>query len=218
MKDPALQRTPSNSRVGGLVVPTNIGLSADEVRTLLSRFATLDRVQENLKKMGLEVDSNRPSSAPTPITAEVLNDTNSREYNRVYAEQLAWYNYLTPLYAQAKSALLQAQNQLDLVEAAETKRIIDINKNKTKSEGKLTAAEIKTEVLNDGTYQETLLEVQQCKQHELQLAAYLEVVDRNMKVVSRAIEVKRIEFDGNNREANLGRGGGHANARPIRGR
>lgn len=188
----------------GLTVPTNISLSRTEVNALLERFATLSEVEKVLAERGFPTQSDRPVYSIPVITAEVLNDIDSRAYNEVYAQQLGWYNYITPLYADAKAALLQAQNQLDLVEASVTKRIMEVNKTKTKTE-KLTAAEVKVEVAVDPIYQDALLEVQHRKQHELKLGAFVDIVERNMRVVSRVIEMKKIEFDSNNRESNMGK-------------
>lgn len=206
------QRTPRAS--GGLNLPSGVGLSTGEVQEILTRFATLSDVEENLNKMGFPAQGKQPDFPLPEITSEVLTRYTNDQYSEVYSKLLAWFNYLVPIHADAKAALLQAQNQLDLVEAHTQKRITDQNKNKTKGEGRLTAEEVRTEVLVDPTYQTALLEVQTRKQTLIKLDAYWEIADRGLRVISRQIEVKKIEFGGSNRDGNLNR----PNYKPIGGR
>jgi len=206
------QRTPRSS--GGLSLPSGVGLSTGEVQEILTRFATLSDVEENLNKMGFPAQGKQPDFPLPEITSEVLTRYTNDQYSEVYSKLLAWFNYLVPIHADAKAALLQAQNQLDLVEAHTQKRITDQNKNKTKGEGRLTAEEVRTEVLVDPTYQTALLEVQTRKQTLIKLDAYWEIADRGLRVISRQIEVKKIEFGGSNRDGNLNR----PNYKPIGGR
>lgn len=206
------QRTPRSS--GGLSLPSGVGLSTGEVQEILTRFATLSDVEENLNKMGFPAQGKQPDFPLPEITSEVLTRYTNDQYSEVYSKLLAWFNYLVPIHADAKAALLQAQNQLDLVEAHTQKRITDQNKNKTKGEGRLTAEEVRTEVLVDPTYQTALLEVQTRKQTLIKLDAYWEIADRGLRVISRQIEVKKIEFGGSNRDGNLNR----PHYKPIGGR
>lgn len=207
-------RTPSTRTSGGLSIPGGVGLSTGEVQEILTRFATLSDVEENLAKMGFPAQREQPNFPLPEITVSVLTKYNNDQYSEVYAQLLAWFNYLVPIHADAKAALLQAQNQLDLVEASTQERLVEQNKNKTKGEGRLTEAEIKNKVLCDPTYQTALLEVQTRKQAFIKLDAYWDIADRGLKVISRQIEVKKIEFGGSNREGNLNR----PNYKPIGGR
>lgn len=211
------QRTPSTGRTsGGLNIPEGVGLSTGEVHQILSRFATLEDVEKNLANMGFPSERPRPKFDLPDITVETLTRFTNDQYSEIYSQLLAWFNYLVPIHADVKAGLLQAQNQLDLVEASVKKRLTDVNKNKNKGEGKLSAEEVRTEVLVDPTYQAALLEVQTRKQMLLKLDAYWEIADRSLRVVSRQIEIKKIEFDSSNRDGNNNRG--PFVPRPIKGR
>lgn len=205
IRRPSNELHPPSPPMGGLQVPKNIGISSKEMTDILTTFSTQEEVEKGLAEMGI-VDKPKPLFGIDDITAEILTTTDSREYTTVYARQLAWYNYISPIYAKACSGLIEAENKLTLIEANIRKVVIETNKLRAK-EDRLNAEGINTEVLNDETYQGVLLEVQKMKQYKLRLEAFMENVGRNMKVLSRQVEIKKVEIEGNQREGNLGRGG-----------
>lgn len=195
-----IQRTPSNQ--GGLVIREGIGISQSETGKVMSKFDTMPIVERDLSDMGLK-DKHKPTFDIPEITAEVLNTTDNRDYTRIYAEQLAWFNYLAPLYAEVRSRLLQAENQRELVEANIKKGLLDIGKEGVRGPKKPTAEEIRIEVLNDPTYQEIMLETQYRTQQKYQLDAWVEIIERNLRVISRQVEIKKIEIGGHQSESGI---------------
>ena len=194
-----MERQPSNA--GGLTAPTSIGISMSELEEIQDRFNTQDRVEEDLKALGIH-DASKPSSPLGEITAELLNTTDSRQYTEMYSNQLAWSNYLNPILARVSAGLLQFENQMKLIEAKIRETCREMNKTREKNE-KLSADEISNEVLNDPTYQGSMLEAQKLKQYKLSLEAMAEVAGRNMKVVSRQVEIRRQDLEGPGRQENM---------------
>lgn len=205
-----MERTPAT---GGLAAPTSLGISMTELEAILSKFDTQNAVEQDLKHMGL-TDEKKPAFELPEITPEALTTTDNTQYTTLYSQQLAWQNYLSPIVAKVCSGLLQAENQMVLIEAAIEKRLKAQNKLRTKEE-KLDKNDIKNEVLNDPIYQEAMLEAQRLKQYKLRLEAMTEIAGRNLRVISRQIELKKMEFDENNRETNINRGRGGFQPRPL---
>jgi hypothetical protein len=186
-----MERTPST---GGLATPVSLGVSMTELEAILEKFNTQPSVDEDLKKMGLHKPS-QPNTTLAEVTGEMLSTTDERAYTDMYANQLAWFNYLTPTLAEIISGLLQAENQMKLIDARIRKRLKETNKLRPKEE-RLKEAEMDVEVLDDPIYQEALLEAQKLKQYKLSLEAISDIASRNMKVISRQIEIRRLALEG----------------------
>jgi hypothetical protein len=198
-----MTRTPAT---GGLQAPISIGISMTELEAILEKFNTQPAVEEDLKKMGLQNPS-QPQFGLEEITPELLTTTDDKEYTTMYSHQLSWFNYLTPILANVTSGLLQAENQMKLVDAAIRKRLKEQNKLRSKEE-KLKDGDIDLEVLNDVIYQEAMLEAQRLKQYKLSLEAMTDIAGRNMKVISRQVEIRRITLDGQLMEGGIPNRGG----------
>lgn len=208
-----MERTPAVS--GGLQTPTSIGISMTELEQILVKFDTQGSVEADLKTMGL-TEPPKPLFELPEITPEMLSTTDDREYTTVYAQQLSWQNYVSPILAKVTSGLLQAENQMKLVGARIKKRLREQNKLRTK-EDKLKEDDIEVEVLNDPIYQEAMLEAQKLKQYKLSLETCHEIAGRNMRVISRQIEIRKLSVEEQQRENNLPFRGGF-NPRPLGGR
>lgn len=188
---------------GGLIVPPGLGAARSALREIFARFATSDRVLDDLEKSGIK-DPVKPQFDLPEVTVDALTTTNSRDYAELFAKQLAWFNYLTQTHALSKIMLLEAENILDLVENAIKDALLEENKLRDKAE-KMSAGEIATKVKVHPDYVEALEKAQEVKQYKLRLDAHVDVADRNMKVISREVEMKKIEAEGAARESSIGR-------------
>jgi len=199
---------------GGLQIPQGLGVEGTKLAELKNTFTTNVEVEQYLRQLGIH-DQMQPNFELPMVTVEVLTTTNSSEYTSLYARQLAWYNYLTPLLANVTVRLLQAKNILDVVEAEIKEGISKENKILPKGD-KMTVSEINTKVTIHPSYQDALLEVQKMTQYKARINAMAEVAERNMTVISRQVEIRRQEIEGNQREGGIAHG--PQNLRPIRGR
>lgn len=206
-------RTPSTG--GGISIPTAIGISTGELSGILQKFSTLKAVEEHLLEMGFPRDGAMPKYTIPAVTAELLNEVDSKEYSTAYAHQLGWFTSVAPIMATVKSAYLQAQNQLDIVEATIKKGLYE---RRSHGANKMSEKEMEIHIITDPTYQDALLEVQQQKQHLNKIETYLEIIERNMRVLSRQIEMKRIDVEGHLRENNAGRTGTSFQPKHLQGR
>lgn len=197
---------------GGLQIPQGLGAAKTKLVELRDMFTTTNEVEQYLRQLGVH-DQAQPTFELPVVTVEALTTTNSNEYTSLYARQLAWYNYLTPLLANVAVRLLQAKNILDVVEA-EIKEGINVENKQLPKNEKMTVSEVNTKVTIHPSYQEALLEVQKMTQYKARIGAMAEVAERNMTVISRQVEIRRQEIEGNQREGSMTYGAKHL--RPIR--
>ena len=205
-----MERKPSTT--GGLQVPDIIGISMPDLESIQNKFTTLPDVDRELKSMGIS-GGNQPNFPLPELTAASLTTTNSDEYTLMYAQQLSWSNYLGPILADVSGGLVQAENQMTLIEAKITEVVKQQNKVRSK-EDRVSADDIKIQVLNDPIYQEAMLEAQRLKQFKLKLEAMHEIAGRNLRLVSRQVEIRRQDIEAGLRTTTARTGGVH---RPIGG-
>lgn len=198
-------------QTGGLTIPSGIGVAQSKLDQLISRFATIPTVEQQLHGYGIGMMP-KPLVELQQITAEALTTTNNKDYTTMYAQQLAWFNYLAPLLANVEANLLQAENTFTLIEAEIKDGIYEQNKLLEKKD-KMSESEVKTKVLVHPTYQDCLLEVQRMKQFKERIDAHAKIASRNMQVISRQVEIRRQEIEGFGRENNMP--GRNLGPRPI---
>ena len=187
--------------MSGLHVPRGVGLGTGDLSSSKKMFSTMEQSDEYARRVGA-VTGSKPIEAIPSVTAEMLSDADPRTYSAHYAQQLAWYNYLTPILAELKGDLLQAENTLEMIGARIKRGLYDQNKVVHKSE-KMTADEIDVEIKNDPDYRDALIRVQELSQKKLLIDAAVSNVERNLKVVSRQVEIRKLEFDSSNREGGV---------------
>lgn len=220
MSDDPFKRVPHAARqpavAGGFVVDKSIGISQSKLQEIVNKFRTLSSIEVEMKLKG-PGEFAKPSSAPMEITANMLATENSVELTRALAENNAWLNHYSPMMALIEAGFTENENILTLVEAQIRKDMLEANKTLGKGE-KFTAEEIDAEVLTNPTYQDCLLEVQKMKQYRFQVEAWINIANRNIRVVSRQISLRGQELEGSNREANVAKaGGGGRRYGPLRG-
>jgi hypothetical protein len=201
---------------GGLSLPRIVGAGETLVRKTKERWDTLDGVEEHLRELKVP-DLREPTVEAPEVTAEHLLTPDTKEYTVMFANTRIWYGYATRLLARTHAALLEVGNQLANLEAALRKKLRDQQKGAAKAD-KLSAAEIDDEVTTDPDWQELKLREQTLKQYKLELSAWYDDLDRQLKLVSRQVEVRREDFQGGRNEGNMpGREKGTFQNRGFRG-
>lgn len=198
-----MDRTPSTG--GGLQAPKSLGISMTELDRIVEKFHTQPSVEEDLKKMGI-TNPPQPQFELQQITAEMLSTVDDVAFTAMYSQQLAWQNYVSPVLAKVTASLLQEETKLKLIGAAIKKHIREQNLLREKKD-KLTEDDIENEILTDPVYQETLLEAQRHKQMKLSLEVAEQIAGRNLRVISRQVEIRKEAFEAHQREGNMGYGG-----------
>ena len=200
---------------GGLVLPRNIGIGKTIVERTGKLWNTLPDVEEHLRDLKVP-DLTEPSVEPPNITAELLLTHDVKEYTVMFAAARVWYGYATRLLARTNAALLEATNQIANLEPELRKKLREQNRLLSKDQ-RLGTAEVDDEVALDTDLQDLKLTEQKLKQYKLELTAWHDDLDRQLKLVSRQVEVRREDYAGGKNEANMpGRQAGTWSSSPLR--
>lgn len=174
---------------GGLRVPKTLGASAPEQQSLEDRWTTSTEVEAELAERGLPSLQRPAWDYPGPVTPEQLVTQDGEDYTRLFLHHLGWHNYLYPIVARVRSHLLQVENRKKLLERSIRKTERERNANRPK-ETRVTQEELKECHLDDGAYQELMLEEQKLRQQRLEYEGYLAVVAKNLDVISRQVTLR----------------------------
>lgn len=203
-RTPTTSADPTPSSPGGLQLPRSVGISSKDLEEIATKFNTLEEVEAEIASKGL-TPRERPAFELPDITPELLTTPDAQQYSVFYAQHLAWRNYIMPQLASASSLLSQAKTQLKLVEQ-KMRADLQRTNNMLEKKDRLSAAEIETEIETDPTRIEILLVVQKAQQSKATLDAYFEIADKNLAVISRQVEIRKLDIEKNLRGENFGYG------------
>jgi hypothetical protein len=179
---------------GGLSLPTNVGIGATEQAKAHHQWDTSGEVLDRLKAEGFWT-MDTPTFELPRITVDVLTTADNTMYSKVYAEQLAWFNYASQILAGAKIEVLQTKNEMDMIESKMRKQFRDSAKvNGIKPNEK----DIQDEINIDTRYSELKLYGQKMEQYKIMLDTFSEGIERGLKVISRQVEIRKMEIEQGN--------------------
>lgn len=172
-----------------------------------SAYETLEDVEKFLAARGFVVPVAPPPYPQPEVSADQLTTDFNRDYTTLFAQQLGWVNYTGPILARVKAALIQLENAISDIE---TRIRIDLRaKNKLLSrEERLSEQDIADTIQQDPDHKILSIERQKFDQQRLLLDSFLDRMERNMKVISRQIELRKLEMGGEVHENNMPARGG----------
>lgn len=178
---------------GGLALPSNLGIGEAESQNVHQEWTSLDEQEQKLAAEGFS-----PMDTPTfmcpQITEDILTTADHKLYTTVYAQQLAWFNYASQNLSRAIAEILQVTNEMDVIEAKMRRGFREKMKIGGK-EAKMTSEEMKDEILLNPRYTYLKLHHQQLSQYKIELSAYCEGIERGLKVISRQVEIRKMEME-----------------------
>lgn len=169
-----------------------IGAGEEQKKTVVQHWDTVDRVETEIHDKGL-VDHPKPQFVCPELTTDMLTTQDTRHYTETYVHLLAWFSYSSELLAQVQSRILQYKNMLDIL-AAEGRKVA---RDQIEAAGlkKMTVKEFEDRMLLNAEYQEVLHKLQQYQQAEITLSAKVESVERSLRVISRQVEIRRLDLE-----------------------
>lgn len=173
--------------------PSALGLSISDMGRIAQRLDTFEK-QYDILNTRIAIDNMRvrPPYELKRLAASDLTTMDAAEYSRTYVEQLGWYSYLTMELSVVRAKLLQASNRMELIEATLKKRYMEQNRMVSGRE-KLTQEEIRAYIVIDTDYQTETVAHQELKQQQLILEAAVGISEYNLKVISRQVEIRKVE-------------------------
>lgn len=196
---------------GGLRLPAgmdDVGATAEA--NIHKRWEFFDESKEYMEnELGIPPPREPNFACPT-LTAEDLTEPDAKRYTERYNEFLAWYNYLSEILARHESVALEHKAEMDDLSATLRESYRKNSKKVTRSgEAKPPPiAEMEDRIQVHPRYVE--LKQKNLKTSEIigMLGRKVETLKSSLALLSRQVEIRRQNFEGNNRGSNIqGRGG-----------
>ncbi len=179
-----------------------IGAGTEIAQNVAQKWDTIDEQMEEVHHKGF-IWKDPPLCACPELTSEMLTTTDTKSYTETYTQLNAWFGYASETYALVQASILQFENMKDILEAEGRKVAREINEGTKKP----TVEELKDRMMLNPEYQDVLRKLQRFKQSKLLFSAKLESIERSLRVVSRQVEIRRLDQDQTRNGANMpGRG------------
>lgn len=164
-----------------------------------NQWNTMPWVEEQLTGLGIS-PPNEPEYECPVIMPGTLTALSTDDYTETYEKILGWFGYLGEKAAYAKSMVLQCENEMSYIETITKKAIQDQTGPRDK---KPTKEAIELQIELDPRHADLKLISQKWRQLRDGIQARLDTVEANMKVVSRYIELKKIDLAGTRQTTNM---------------
>lgn len=182
-------------------LPPPTGMSHTAEEQIKNRWDTIQSVQDRLAEKGIIV-SDVPPPFPIPEVSSTLVDTNNQEYLQTNAKYLAWLNYIMPQIALNEGMALQAKNEKSNIEAVYRTCARGADEGKAPKD-RQSKEEVADSILLDPRYIELTQFEQEMAQERRVLEEKKEELTRVLRVISRHIEVKKLDAEMNRTSSNL---------------
>jgi hypothetical protein len=169
-----------------------------DVQNLHLMWDTMDDVLVDAMKQGFYPLTSPPYQMPM-MSPEVLVQFHPSQYAIIYAQMEGWKSYTGDQLAIIEGGILQCDNEMEDIVIMLRKEILD-ECERTK-EKKPPDTSINSMIKSTPRYRQLKLKLQQLKQSQKLLQSHFDRLGRGMSMLSRYIEVKKIE------EGNMGRRG-----------
>lgn len=187
---------------GGMRITEPMTVSGPEERDVTRKWlGTVDEAKRFVRTKGF-INPKQPGEQPVEISADMLIGSTPEQYAEIFVTYLRWYNYTTPIKAEIESTLLGISNGMEdlVLEIRSTLRTANED-----SLVKLSDKELKERIEEDVRIRALKLEQQRQKQMLELIDSQLKVISKNMSVVSRLQEERKVEFTGERRDSNIRR-------------
>jgi hypothetical protein len=184
-----------------LQIPRSASLGAGTAKalTIQQKWDTVDEVEAEILKKGL-VNHAQPQFMCPELTADSLTTTDSRSYTETYVHLLSWFTYSSEILAQVQARIVQYDNMLEILAAEHRKA----ERQRTPHGAKPpTVEERKDLLLLNPDYQEVLHKLQRYQQSKITLTAQVDSIERSLRVISRQVEIRRLDQDQSRTGSNI---------------
>lgn len=177
---------------GGLNLKGMPGIGATAEEDVHNKWSSFESVEAELSYMGFPPVEKPPYSCPN-LTPEMLTEATDKQYTAIFVQLGEWYGYVTNVHARIKAILIQIDNELGDLES----RLREGTVQASKIEGrkKPTLQEIADTIKKDPRILELTLQKQHHEQKKLLLQSYVGQLERNLKIVSRQVEIRRQDLE-----------------------
>lgn len=177
---------------GGLRAPSMIGLGETEQQQAHNEWSTFEDVDIQLMREGV-MPVDRPTIPCPHLDKEQLTTLDEHRYGTIYSALMAWFAYLSDGLARTKAKQIEVENEMAYIAAS--LKLGAIAAAQTSEEKKPSDVVLKDMIQVDHRYKELGIELQGITQRRQVLEPRVVLLDHNLKMISRQIELKRIEME-----------------------
>lgn len=185
----------------GLELQGNLGLGDHTLNEIHHVWDTIEAVRINMMKMGF-MPAQRPIYGCPRIDPKMLASAPPEVYATTYAQNIHWLSYASDNLAVVEGTLLQCKNEMELIENQIYKTTCSLAA--ANQEKKPSDKAIERGVMVDPRWQELLHIQQEMRQSKHFLESAKETCERNLAVLSRFVEFRKMELDRINGRAGMG--------------
>ena len=185
---------------------TSGSVGHQEATTISTKWDTFPSVRKDMDSLGFR-EPNPPHGEVPIVKATNLENVQSREYTTKYSQLVAWLSFGENHRGTLNAERLGTRNALRILSATIRRKAKQDHAAMGKEKGwkAYTPGELNDLVLVDVEYQKVLLRDQEISQKLEILEGYLKGISRAVALMSRNIELKKMELESTNR-ANAPRG------------
>ena len=189
--------------IGGLNVTGDMGMGQSRQEEIHSAWATFDEMELQITRAGIP-PLEKPACTIPHITARLLNDADTREFTQIFSNFGEWYGYITNLHGRIKAKLVEIDNEMDDIVVHNRKAMLEAWRAAGgKKSDKPTIQEMSDYNELYDHYRTLKHERQQGEQQRLMLDPRKEQLYRDMKIVSRQVEIRGQEIERNRMTGNM---------------
>jgi hypothetical protein len=193
------------TQAGGLNIPDAAGVGSRLEQELHNIWDTFDLMELKLTQDGFEPmekpNYNRPTLAPG-----MLASANGHQITELHEKFGAWHSYAANLLSRIRAATTQVDNEMTVLAIRLRKGALEASK-RAGNKKKPTAKEIEDDVKLDPRYQELMLEKQKYDQQRFIMDSHVESLTRELRIISRQVEIRRQDLEANTGGRGYGRPG-----------
>lgn len=197
-----------NEPHGGLRIQGPItGVGDSEAAQIHEEWTTYPQVRDYLEThLALTVPV-EPNFACPPLRVEDLTTPDNKVYTETYAQRVAWFGFYSERKAEHDAIVLELEAEMGIIE---TRIRTGMRKNSKKvtrtGESKAPPAQEMEDTINlDTRYLELKQKLLVQKQVLKRLNARVETLDREIRLTSRQVEIRRQDFDNTGRSPTVRR-------------
>lgn len=192
-----------NEPHGGLRLQGAVaGVGESEAQEIHRNWAMYPAVQQYLTTQLALAMPPEPEFACPPLRAEDLTTNDNKAYTETYAQRVAWFGFYSERKSEHDAIVLEVEAEMSVIETRIRNHLRRNSKKVTATgDSKAPPAQAMEDAINsDNRYLELKQKLIFHKQILKRLNARVETLDREIRLTSRQVEIRRQEFD------NAGRG------------
>lgn len=172
-------------------------IGAAKASTIANKWNTYDEAENELSKLGFKIPAPPKGDVPA-VRADLLENVQSPEYTTRYAELVSWVSFGETMRGAYEAKRLQYRTALRVTAAEIRRKAKETNDAGKGSRGwkPLTPADLQALLLVDVHYQDLLLLDQKITQRIEILTGFMKGISRAVALMSRNIELKKIDIEG----------------------